>query len=88
MTASTSILRASLTAIGWQRVVAQRRVTMTGSTSNRLRSISKLADPEPITTRARSSATSAGVEASGGPTACRLRRWMLRASRSLPSPSR
>ena len=74
--------------IGWHRVCTHFGVTITGSTSVRYRSISKLADPEPITTAARSSTVSTGPAARTVPTSCRLRRWSLSSASSSPSPPR
>ena len=55
-------------AIGWQRLSTHRGVTMTGSTSTRYRSISKLAEPEPMMIAARSSVTGTGPSARIWPT--------------------
>ena len=68
-------------AMGWQLVrVTQIGATMAGSTSTRLRSISKEALPEPMMIAARSSVTGTGPAASSRPTSCRL-------DRCLDSPS-
>ncbi len=75
-------------AMGCTRVSTQRGVTIAGSTSTRLRSISKLADPEPMMTAARSSVTGTGPDASTRPTSCRLARCGDRSSASCPSPPR
>ena len=53
--------------MGWHSVRTHFGVTMTGSTSVRYRSISKLADPDPITAAARSSTHSTGPAASTRP---------------------
>ncbi len=64
----------SRTAIGWIRVSTQRGVTMTGSRSVRYRSISNEAEPEPITTAARSSVTATPPSRRARPVATRDRR--------------
>ena len=60
--------------MGWHSVSTHLGVTMTGRTSVRYRSISKLAEPAPMTTAARSSTVSIGPSASTSPTSWRLRK--------------
>ena len=55
-------------AIGCTCVSTHLGVTIAGSTSTRFRSISKLAEPDPMMTAARSSVTGTGPEASTRPT--------------------
>ena len=68
-------------ATGWTRVrYTHRGTTMAGSTSTMLRSISKLALPEPMMTAARSSVTGTGPSARVRPTRWRLSRCVDRCS--------
>ena len=67
-------------AMGWHLVSTHLGVTITGSTSTRYLSISKLAEPAPMITPARISTTSTPVEASTRPTSCRLSRCSLSTS--------
>ncbi len=65
----TSQRSTSRTEMGWQRLSTQRGVTIAGRTSTRYRSISKLADPDPMMSAARSSVTGTGPSARTRPTA-------------------
>jgi hypothetical protein len=62
-------------AIGWTRVRTQRGVTITGNRSVRYRSISNDADPEPMTTPARSTTAGIPLARKMSPTSVRERRW-------------
>lgn len=61
--------------MGWIRLRTQRGVTMTGSRSVRYRSISKLAEPEPMITAARNTTAGVGASSRIWPTSAREARW-------------
>ncbi len=74
MSASTRRSKTSLMAIGWHLVLTHDGVVMTGSTSVKCRIISKLTEPDPMITAARSSVTGTVPAERTRPTSCRLDR--------------